>query len=69
MDNFNCPNPSNRIPTALAHSPAFLYGFGLGKNAGLRGYYIQQDRKNIGDISIGDGRDGDSDDNRNNIVS
>jgi hypothetical protein len=22
-----------------AHSPAFLYGFGLGKNAGLRGYY------------------------------
>ena len=28
------------IPTALAaHSPAYLYGFGLGKNAGLRGYY------------------------------
>ena len=28
------------IPAALAaHSPAFLYGFGLGKNAGLRGYY------------------------------
>jgi len=26
--------------TALAgHSPAFLYGFGLGKSAGLRGYY------------------------------
>src|SRR5215831_1829901 len=26
--------------TALAtHSTAFLYGFGLGKNAGLRGYY------------------------------
>jgi hypothetical protein len=24
------------IPTALAaHSPAYLYGFGLGKNAGL----------------------------------
>ena len=22
-----------------AHSTAFLYGFGLGKNAGLRGYY------------------------------
>ena len=28
------------IPTALAaHSPAYLYGFGLGKNAVLRGYY------------------------------
>jgi len=28
------------IPTALAaHSAAYLYGFGLGKNAGLRGYY------------------------------
>ena len=28
------------IPTALAaHSPAYLYGFGLGKNAGLRGNY------------------------------
>jgi hypothetical protein len=34
------------LPTALAahshtqtHSPAYLYGFGLGKNAGLRGYY------------------------------
>ena len=28
------------IPTVLAaHSPAYLYGFGLGKNAGLRGYY------------------------------
>jgi hypothetical protein len=28
------------IPTALAvHTPAYLYGFGLGKNAGLRGYY------------------------------
>jgi hypothetical protein len=28
------------IPTALAaHSTAFLYGFGLGKNAGMRGYY------------------------------
>ncbi len=28
------------IPTALAaHSPAYLYGFGLGKNAGMRGYY------------------------------
>ncbi|MGC2571249.1 MAG: hypothetical protein WA364_07025 [Candidatus Nitrosopolaris sp.] len=28
------------IPTALAtHSTAFLYGFGLGKSAGLRGYY------------------------------
>jgi len=28
------------IPTALAkHSSAYLYGFGLGKNAGLRGYY------------------------------
>jgi hypothetical protein len=28
------------IPTALAaHSPAYLYGFGLGKNAGLRGFY------------------------------
>jgi hypothetical protein len=28
------------IPTALAaHSPAFLYGFGLGKNVGMRGYY------------------------------
>jgi len=24
---------------AAAHSTAFLYGFGLGKNAGLRGYY------------------------------
>ena len=22
-----------------AHSPAFLYGFGLGGSAGLRGYY------------------------------
>ena len=34
------------LPTALAahshtqtRSPAYLYGFGLGKNAGLRGYY------------------------------
>src|SRR5215469_3745027 len=28
------------IPRALAtHSTAFLYGFGLGKSAGLRGYY------------------------------
>jgi hypothetical protein len=28
------------IPTALAaHSPAYLYGFKLGKKAGLRGYY------------------------------
>lgn len=28
------------IPTALAaHSLAYLYGFGLGKNAGMRGYY------------------------------
>jgi hypothetical protein len=28
------------IPTALAaHSPAYLYGVELGKNAGLRGYY------------------------------
>jgi hypothetical protein len=28
------------IPTALAaHTPAYLYGFKLGKNAGLRGYY------------------------------
>jgi hypothetical protein len=28
------------IPTALAaHSPAYLYGFGLGKNAVMRGYY------------------------------
>jgi hypothetical protein len=28
------------IPTAkAAHSPAYLYGFGLGKNAELRGYY------------------------------
>ena len=26
------------IPTALA-APAYLYGFGLRKNAGLRGYY------------------------------
>jgi hypothetical protein len=33
------------IPTALAaHTPAYLYGFKLGKNAGLRGYYdIQAD--------------------------
>jgi len=30
----------NLIPTAVAaHSPAYLYGFGLGKNAGLRVYY------------------------------
>ena len=28
------------IPTALAaHNPAYLYGFKLGKKAGLRGYY------------------------------
>jgi hypothetical protein len=32
------------IPAAIAahtqtHSPAYLYGFGLGKNAGIRGYY------------------------------
>ena len=28
------------LPTALAaHTPAYLYGFKLGKNAGLRGYY------------------------------
>jgi hypothetical protein len=28
------------LPTVLAaHSPAYLYGFGLGKNAGLPGYY------------------------------
>jgi len=28
------------IPTALAaHTPAYLYGFKLGKNVGLRGYY------------------------------
>jgi hypothetical protein len=28
------------LPTVLAaHSPAYLYGFGLGKNAALRGYY------------------------------
>jgi hypothetical protein len=28
------------IPTALAvHTPAYFYGFGLGKNAGLRGFY------------------------------
>jgi len=36
------------LPTALAahthshtetHSPTYLYGFGLGKNAGLHGYY------------------------------
>ena len=27
------------IPTALAACPAYLYGFGLGKIAGLRGYY------------------------------
>ncbi len=30
------------LPTALAahtHSPAYLYGFGLGKNAVTRGYY------------------------------
>jgi hypothetical protein len=28
------------IPTALAaHNPAYLYGFGLGKKAGLREYY------------------------------
>ncbi len=28
------------LPTALAaHSPAYMYGFGLGKNAGLRGNY------------------------------
>src|SRR5215831_12197485 len=25
--------------STAAHSTAFLYGFGLGKNAGLRGYY------------------------------
>src|SRR5215469_1377382 len=32
--------PVTGVPTALAaHSPAFLYGFGLGKNAGMRGYY------------------------------
>ena len=31
------------IPIALAaHSPSYLYGFGLGKNAGLRGYYDGQ---------------------------
>jgi len=39
MDNSNCPNIRTGIPTALAaHSPAYLYGFRLGKNAGLRGY-------------------------------
>jgi hypothetical protein len=28
------------LPTVLAaHSPAYLYGFALGKNAGLPGYY------------------------------
>jgi hypothetical protein len=38
-----CPIPiglilATVIPTALAaRSPAYLYGFGLGKNAGLRG--------------------------------
>ena len=25
--------------STAAHSTAFLYGFGLGKNAGMRGYY------------------------------
>ena len=32
--------PSQASATAVvAHSPAYLYGFGLGKNAGLQGYY------------------------------
>ena len=32
--------PATGNAAALAaHSTAFLYGFGLGKNAGMRGYY------------------------------
>ena len=38
-----CPTQSTALAphsTALAaHSTAYMYGFGLGKNAGLRGYY------------------------------
>jgi hypothetical protein len=50
MDNSNCINIGNRATNSTSsnthtqshtqtHSPAYLYGFGLGKNAALRGYY------------------------------
>jgi hypothetical protein len=40
MDNSNFLKLATGIPTALAaHSPAYLCGYGLGKNAGLRGYH------------------------------